>query len=808
MASTFDKIYKRTKREDEKNRTYTVAAKIGKENVPLKVFSGATSTEDGDLGLVPPASSNDIYKFLRGDGTWSAPPNTEYNPASPDNPAGGLMTPEDKAKLDGIEPYANNYTLPTASTATTGGIKLDGDGRKVLYGDGQWLNLPENIDTHWQSNLSFYNDMADVDGTGIYQSVVKICFMENGEKKGEYPIHASGVTRIYEENGIIYIESNPPEMVGAKWNRDGTAGYVPKPETSNQYQFLRGDGSWATPQDTTYSTVTTDEDGLMSSWDKEKLDRIEDEANNYILPQATSEVLGGIMLDEETDSSHFLNGLGNWATPQDTTYALATSAFDGLMSHEDKEKISTVEMGANKYVLPQATSLALGGIKLHSDNSLFLDGTGNWSTPTDTTYANATTDSNGLMPKESLIKLNGIAENANNYVLPAASSEGLGGIMLNNDSGKYLDGTGSWSIPQDTTYGIADESINGLMTPAMVSKLNGIEASANYYILPYASTATVGGIQFDGNSGLYLDGSGSWTIPQDTTYTTATSDANGLMSKIDKSKLDSINVGGDGSIYTLPEASVSSLGGIMLSGDASKFLNGSGNWSTPVNTTYANATTDAAGLLPRLNGSSSKFLDGLGGWSTPANTTYAEATSQSSGLISSNDKVKLDSIASNANNYTLPAATSSALGGIMLNNSVTQFLDGTGNWSTPANTTYVEATSSSNGLLSAADKTKLDTIAANANDYTLPAASSTALGGVQLSDNDSQYLNGRGNWSTPANTTYAEATTSVAGLMSTSDKTKLDTIVGIDETTYLASATQPGVDEQPIGALWFKLEDE
>lgn len=41
-----------------------------------------------------------------------------------------------------------------------------------------------------------------------------------------------------------------------------------------------------------------------------------------------------------------------------------------------------------------------------------------------------------------------------------------------------------------------------------------------------------------------------------------------------------------------------------------------------------------------------------------------EATTNKAGLLSAEDKKKLDGIAANANNYTLPAATKSALGGV------------------------------------------------------------------------------------------------------------------------------------------------
>lgn len=43
-----------------------------------------------------------------------------------DHQTDGLMSVEDKAKLDGIASGANNYTLPTASVNTLGGIKVSG----------------------------------------------------------------------------------------------------------------------------------------------------------------------------------------------------------------------------------------------------------------------------------------------------------------------------------------------------------------------------------------------------------------------------------------------------------------------------------------------------------------------------------------------------------------------------------------------------------------------------------------------------------------------------------------------------------
>lgn len=47
----------------------------------------------------------------------------------------------------------------------------------------------------------------------------------------------------------------------------------------------------------------------------------------------------------------------------------ATDSYDGLMSANDKTKLDGIAVGANKYVLPTATTAALGGIKTNYTNN-------------------------------------------------------------------------------------------------------------------------------------------------------------------------------------------------------------------------------------------------------------------------------------------------------------------------------------------------------------------------------------------------------------------------------------------------------
>ena len=72
-------------------------------------------------------------------------------------------------------------------------------------------------------------------------------------------------------------------------------------------------------------------------------------------------------------------------------------------------------------------------------------------------------------------------------------------IPSGGSSGQILrwsaDGTAVWGADNNTTYNDATTSARGLMTAAMVTKLNGIATNANNYSLPTASSSTLGGVK-------------------------------------------------------------------------------------------------------------------------------------------------------------------------------------------------------------------------------------------------------------------------------------------------------------------------
>lgn len=135
------------------------------------------------------------------------------------------------------------------------------------------------------------------------------------------------------------------------------------------------------------------------------------------------------------------------------------------------------------YSLPIANRTALGGVKSSTTGTtpdrdylveVNSDGTMKVNVPwvdLNTTYAKATESTLGLV-------MIGYTVNAKNYPVEL------------DENGKMFVNV-PWT---DTTYPVVSENANGLMSVALLQKLNGIEAQANKYTLPAAS-ASLGGVK-------------------------------------------------------------------------------------------------------------------------------------------------------------------------------------------------------------------------------------------------------------------------------------------------------------------------
>ena len=232
------------------------------------------------------------------------------------------FTNDEKSKLANIEAKANNYTHPT-STVTKGTyqkVTVDEFGH-VTAGSNEILSVGEGG-----------TGAATVEGAlqnfGLTASATELNVLD-------------GISVTTEElNLLSSAESNIQAQLDRKASLD---------------------------------TATQSKDGLLSASDKTKLNSIEEGANKYTHPNHTPHNSGlykveidglGHVVAAEAATKNDITSLG--IPNQDTTYDNATQSKAGLMSAADKMKLDSIDSAANDYVLPQASSTTLGGVKTTS----------------------------------------------------------------------------------------------------------------------------------------------------------------------------------------------------------------------------------------------------------------------------------------------------------------------------------------------------------------------------------------------------------------------------------------------------------
>ena len=187
-------------------------------------------------------------------------------------------------------------------------------------------------------------------------------------KKHIYLIRdTDGVTQNqYEE--YIYTGDTSATYDASKWEKLGDfratvdlAEYAKKSDTvksiafssygSTPVKILKVTKADGTEETISIPKASSGDDGFMGSDDKRKLDGIENNANNYSLPTASSTIKGGITLGYSQNDKNYPVELDNsgkayvnvpW-TDTNTTYGLATPTNDGLMSRADKVKIDGID---------------------------------------------------------------------------------------------------------------------------------------------------------------------------------------------------------------------------------------------------------------------------------------------------------------------------------------------------------------------------------------------------------------------------------------------------------------------------------
>lgn len=205
-----------------------------------------------------------------------------------------------------------------------GKIKAWGEGKFVAQESGKGLST-NDYTTAEKTKLS-----------GIAEGANKYVHPSyTAQKSGLYKVtvdaagHVSATTAVAKADitalGIPAQDTTYSNMTAATASAAGKAGLVPAPAAGKQASFLRGDGSWVVPENTTYADATTSTHGLMSAADKTKLNGV---ATGAQVNKIETVKVNGTALTP--DSSKAVNvDLSAYAKSADVTKEIA-SAVSGV----------------------------------------------------------------------------------------------------------------------------------------------------------------------------------------------------------------------------------------------------------------------------------------------------------------------------------------------------------------------------------------------------------------------------------------------------------------------------------------------
>ena len=406
---------------------------------------------------------------------------------------------------------------------------------------------------------------------------------------------------------------------------------------------------------------------------------------------------------------------------------LATVATSG--SYNDLSDKPTIP---SAYTLPTASSTVMGGVKIGSNISV-TSGTisitksnvtsalGYTPPASDTVYNNATTSTAGLMSASDKVKLNSIASNANNYTHPSTHpATMITGLASVATSGSYNDLTDKPTIPASSTVDseLSSTSTNPVQNKVINAALNSkADSSVLSAYLPLAGGACTGSVSAPN----FQTGSAAANYFQCRKFR-GEGDANTYYHAVDfgYSGHDSVDFYEYDPNWNFYKCTTGTKSGAVLVGN----INGNGWNGGAVLSGTPTAPTAVAGTNTAQIATTA-FVQTAVSSKVDASTLATVATTGDY-----NDLTNKPSIPAA---YTLPTASSSVLGGVKIGSNINVSsgvisltranVTGALGYTPPvSDTTYANATTSAAGLMSAADKAKLDSIAANANNYTHPAS--------------------------------------------------------------------------------------
>ena len=400
-------------------------------------------------GLAPQLPASHGGKFLKADGTWEVPPDTDTN----------TTYSNFNTSSSGLVPITPGGTTKFLRADGTWQVPTGGSGNGVA--DGNDYVTGATLSASKVLTLSFVNtslnqtvDLASIDTDTTYSNF-------NTSDSGLVPQSPGGTTKYLRADGswvtvtsgggdgndyvtnlsldgtILKAEFSSNSSLDqtidlASIDTDTTysdftgtaAGLVPNGSSAGSTKFLRSDGTWQIPTNTTYNTFAGAGEGLVPNGSSAGSTKYLRSDGTWQIPTDTNTTYGvfsgsasGLVPNgSSAGSSKFLRSDGSWQTVATTTYSTFTGAGEGLVPNGSSA-------GSTKY--------------LRSD--------GTWQIPTDTntTYGVFSGSSSGLVPNGSsagndkFLKSDGTWDDVSSGGINISGSPNVAGAVLRWDGSNW-----------------------------------------------------------------------------------------------------------------------------------------------------------------------------------------------------------------------------------------------------------------------------------------------------------------------------------------------------------------------------------
>lgn len=306
--------------------TYTLAKSVPNNAVFTDTntwiaLKGSTTEAAGTAGYAPAPAAGSSNRYLRCDGTWQVPPDTNttytlgsfgitataselnymdgvtsnvqtqlngkasngHTHSTATTSSNGFMSSSDKSKLDGIASGANKYTHPSYTSKSSGLYKITVDSQGHISGasavtksDITALGIPGQ-DTNTTYGI----------GNSSTAGITKLYTILGSNEDGTMTQEA--ITNEI-DNLSDSIKNHTHNVMGGNGTYTaGKAGFVPAPPAGARDRYLRSDGTWGA-----YADSQTN--GLMSKNSYNKLLTMEQDLNEL---ETFTNLINGRLIDVE-----------------------------------------------------------------------------------------------------------------------------------------------------------------------------------------------------------------------------------------------------------------------------------------------------------------------------------------------------------------------------------------------------------------------------------------------------------------------------------------------------------------------------